>query len=76
MNDWHQHLCAQMKAHRKALKLTQAQAAEALGQNQSAWHHWEAGTREPSLTNLYKIARVLQCSIHELLPPQSQDLED
>lgn len=31
-------------------------------------YHWENGRNEPSLDTLPFLARVLKCSIHELLP--------
>lgn len=39
---------AQIKALRRRLKLTQAQAAGKVGVGQAVWSAWESGVRKPS----------------------------
>lgn len=45
---------------RKKRGLTQYEAAEILNVNQSAYAHWENGTRLPSFDNMKKICEKFQ----------------
>lgn len=47
--------------------LTQAQAAEKLGVDQSAICHWENGHNLPRLRRLKQIADLYGCEVNELL---------
>lgn len=52
---------------RKAKGLTQSELAEKLGVTQQAVAKWEARTAMPSLANLLEMAKVLECSVDELV---------
>lgn len=60
-------ICDEIKARRKEKKLSQGELASALGYKQSTVSGWETGAREPSLTDIYKIAAVLDCKASDLL---------
>lgn len=53
---------------RKALKLTQAQVANAIGLSTRAIQLWEAGTHEPRLTlrQVVALCDLMQCSPADL----------
>ena len=52
---------------RKAVKLSQVQAAEVLGVNNTTISMWEAGKSFPRASLLPKIAALYNCTIDELL---------
>ena len=56
-----------IKEHRKASGLTQQQLAEAIGATQKQVSAWELGQNEPSLRVLKAIAKVLGCTVEELI---------
>ncbi len=56
-----------IRERRKALGLTQAQAAEKYGCRRSVWADIEIDRRSPSLNRLERIARVLKCHVRDLL---------
>lgn len=58
-----------LREHRIAVGLTQAQLAEKLGVKQSCIAMWENGDRNPNMIALKKLAIVLDCTIDELLAP-------
>lgn len=51
---------------RKAVGLTQGQAAAQIGVNQSSIAMWETGRNAPRMHRFRKIAEVYRCSIEEL----------
>ena len=58
----------QLKKDRELSKYkSQSAFAEALGVSQSTVGNWEAGTREPSISMILKIANLLNVSVDELL---------
>ena len=57
-----------VKRQRKALKWTQEQLAECADLSPQYLSRIERGVAAPTLETLYKLATVLQCSIHQLLP--------
>ena len=52
---------------RKREKITQKQIAEALGVDRSTVAKWETGKAAPRAALLPKLAKILNCSIEELL---------
>lgn len=66
-------LGARIRSARQRANLTQQQVAEALGVVAPALSHWESGRREPSVTNLRKIAAALGVSVAFLLGEESVD---
>lgn len=52
---------------RRQLGLSQAELAKMLGVDQTAVHNWESGKAMPAAKRLPVIARILQCSVDELL---------
>lgn len=62
---------SRIRAARERTGLTQTDLAEkALGKatNARLIHNWETGRFVPRLESLRKIAAVLNCSVHELIP--------
>lgn len=65
-----------IKSARKAKKLNQDEMAELCGLSLSAYKNYESGKSEPTMTNLIKIANVLETSIDELCEVgKSNDME-
>lgn len=54
---------------RKAKKLSQQELADKLGVDRSTIAKWETGTNSPRTNKLHQLAKVLDCSLEELLPP-------
>ena len=61
---------AALRSRRKALRLTQAEVAELLGKERSAYTRLERGDRV-SLEEARKIARILDCGLDDVFPPAS-----
>ncbi|MBI5244731.1 MAG: helix-turn-helix transcriptional regulator [Elusimicrobia bacterium] len=59
---------ARMRALRKALKLTQAQVAEAAGIDASFYGQIERGANIPSLMTFLDVAKALKAEPTDLLP--------
>lgn len=57
----------QLKARRKAVNLTQKQLAERLGVKQSTLAMWEIGANTPPTKYILPLARILNCTVEELL---------
>lgn len=58
---------------RRALGLSQADVAKEIGVDQTAVHSWEVGKTMPAAKRLPALAKLLNCSIDELL--QSEEKE-
>jgi len=56
-----------IKEIRKQRKLTQVQMAELLSTSYRAYQHYEAGTREPNIKTLKKIADTLDVTTDYLV---------
>ena len=56
-----------IKTFRERAGLTQFQLAEMLGVKRSTVAMWEAGTNMPKANKLLALAKILDCSIEELL---------
>ena len=56
-----------LKRARKNLGLSQAELAKRLSMVQGAVSNWENGTREPKLSDLERIAKVLLTTPTELI---------
>ncbi|MDR1939253.1 MAG: helix-turn-helix transcriptional regulator [Clostridiales bacterium] len=59
--------CNRLKSCRKALSLTQKETANGLQLTERAYQHYEAGTREPGLTMLVKLADFFDVSLDYLV---------
>ncbi len=53
---------------RIAQKLSQQELATKLGIDRSTVAKWETGTHSPRTNKLRQLAKVLNCSLEELLP--------
>lgn len=59
--------CNNLKAARKACRMTQKQVAECLGVVESCYANWEQGRTEPSIDILRHLARLFSVSLDELI---------
>lgn len=57
-----------IRAAREALSWTQAELAAAAGLYPRSIQHWEAGTKEPTVASLAKLAKALGKQTADLLP--------
>jgi transcriptional regulator with XRE-family HTH domain len=62
-----------IKQKRLDARLTQAELARLIGVGQSAVAQWEAGTNNPRLVVLKRMAEVLKCSIDDLAEPDKAE---
>lgn len=62
---------AQLKRLREKAGLTQEQLGQKLGVGQSTVGMWETGERLPRADKLPELARILNCTIDDLLNPES-----
>ena len=60
-------------SRRKQLGLSQNDLAKLLGVDQTAVHSWERGKAMPAAKRLPAIAKVLNCSVDELLQDDAED---
>lgn len=56
-----------IKEYRKQAGLTQAQLAVLIGAMQKQVSSWENGVNEPSISTLKEIAKVLNCTMDDLV---------
>jgi len=56
-----------LRSLRGARNITQKQIAESIGLSESAYQHYERGTREPTLSNINKLADYFCVSADYLL---------
>ena len=61
-----------IKSQRQKLGITQDELARMIGVTQGAVTQWECGVTKPSITLLPKIAKVLNCTIDELLRTENE----
>ncbi len=64
-----------MKALRVALKLSQDDVAKALHVDRSAVAKWETGAAMPRADKLPALARLLGCTIEELMADEKDDTQ-
>jgi len=57
----------QIREYRKKRRLSQEKLAEMVGVDRSNVAKWEAGVHKPRADMLILLAKVLQCSVDELL---------
>lgn len=57
-----------IRAAREALSWTQAELAAISGVSVRGVQAWEAGTKQPTVASLTKLAAALQVSVADLLP--------
>ena len=62
-----------IKKHRKKLGFTQQQLADRLGCSRIVVAQWERNYCNPRAELLPKIARILNCTVDELLQPESEE---
>lgn len=67
MNNHQQRLAELIREGRKAAELTQVQLAEALDLKQSTISEWEAGKFVPTVSNLLRLASILDLDISSLV---------
>ena len=60
---------------RKQLGLSQSDLGKMLGVDQTAVHNWEKGKAMPAAKRLPAIARILNCSVDELLSDDEESPE-
>jgi transcriptional regulator with XRE-family HTH domain len=65
---------ARLREARKALKISQEEAARLIGVSNKAYGAWERGTSEPRDRNWRQIEEILKIRVEEIRgePPQSQ----
>ena len=56
-----------IKERRRELGMTQRELAEKMQVDQSSVANWETGTTGPHRNKLIRLAKVLDCSVEELL---------
>lgn len=56
-----------LRKFRVARGLTQDELARLLGVNRTTVTQWETGTNHPRATMLVKLAKILRCSVDDLL---------
>ena len=56
-----------LKELRNLKTITQKQLAIEIGMSETGYQHYERGTREPSLTNIVKLAKYFEVSSDYLL---------
>ncbi|STZ08096.1 anaerobic benzoate catabolism transcriptional regulator [Moraxella caprae] len=61
---------------RRERAFTQEQLANELGYSQAFINQIESGQKDCNLEHVYKLATILQCSIHDLLPNKHLNLGD
>lgn len=59
-------------SRRKKLGLSQNDLAKMLGVDQTAVHNWEHGKAMPTAKRLPAIAKILECTVDELLQEDDQ----
>jgi transcriptional regulator with XRE-family HTH domain len=57
----------QIRAARRAAKLSQMQLGERVGRDHKTIHRWEAGATPPNLTDLLLVADALDTPLAELV---------
>ncbi len=60
---------AKIKEYRKKMHWTQAELAEKVGAAHNTEASWEKGDREPTMQQLYMIAKITGASVSEFFPP-------
>ncbi len=60
-------------SRRKQLGLSQYDLAKMLGVDQTAVHNWERGKAMPTAKRLPAIAKILNCSVDDLLQEEAKD---
>lgn len=64
-----------IKARRLEIRMSQAELAQKMGVRQNTISGWERGTRQPSIAKIKQLARILGCSIEDLLGGDAQPEE-
>ena len=62
-----------IKAMRQARGLAQWQLAEMIGVRQESITQWETGRTSPKFTRLADIAKALDCTVDDLVRPDTDD---
>ena len=57
---------------RRQLGLSQSDLAKMLGVDQTAVHNWEKGKAMPAAKRLPAIAKILNCTVDDLLAPDDE----
>ena len=64
---------SKIKEARKVSKITQDELAEKLGVNRATISKYESGVISPSVSQLHKIAKILQTPIYNLLESEAEE---
>lgn len=64
-----------LKKLREIRGMSQSDLAKAIGQHPSAIAHWESGEREPTISNVLKLAEGLRLTPGNLLPKEIVEYE-
>ena len=64
----------QLEAYRNRTGKTNAQVAEDLGTTPGNLKFWKAGTRQPYIVNLQRMAEVFECSVIEFVDDPGQEI--
>lgn len=75
-NNFNRILAARLKSARDDMRLSQAEVAECLGLNQSAYAHIETGRNALKIEHLVKLSQVLYKPVSYFLGLPSGDLSD
>lgn len=63
--------------HRRAeLGMSQAEVAERIELTRASISNLEAGRQRPQLHQVYVLARILETTVNDLLPPDSVDMDE
>ena len=65
---------AKIKEYRKKMHWTQAELAEKVGAAHNTEASWEKGDREPTMQQLYMIAKITGASVSDFFPPLVDEL--
>lgn len=66
-------LAARLTEVRESKGKTVQDVADYLEVSVKTIYGWETGSREPSLENLYQLAKYLRCTVRHLMPPMPED---
>lgn len=69
----HEQIGQRLLRRRKSLGLSQPDVANRIGSSQGRVSEWERGERWFGVRTLYHLADVLDCTVHDLLPPRAEN---
>jgi len=72
---YHRAVGVRVAMRRRALKMTQEQLSELVGMSRANLSNVEVGSYGTPVPNLYKIAKALKTTIHELIPKDVDEID-